>query len=139
MRWINKIIVHCSDSPFGRNDKAKDIDLWHKAKGWSGIGYHFVIDLDGTIEKGRDVRKIGAHCLTQNNHSIGVCYIGGRDRDGKYADTRTPAQRESMAKLLRELVQEYKSPVYGHRDFANKPCPCFDAKAEYRYLYDELK
>ena len=78
MRWINKIIVHCSDSPAGRNDKAADIDRWHKEKGWKKkIGYHYVVDLDGKIEKGREDWEVGAHCKGQNLHSIGVCYIGG--------------------------------------------------------------
>lgn len=139
MRWINKIIVHCSDSPFGRDDSATDIDSWHKQKGWRCIGYHYVIRLDGRIEKGRPEFVAGAHCYGQNQHSIGVCYIGGKDAKGNHADTRTKAQKESMNILLYGLVHKYKCPVYGHRDFSTKPCPCFDAKSEYRYLYEDLK
>ena len=77
MRWINKIIVHCSDSPAGRNDKAADIDLWHKEKGWKKIGYHYVVDLDGKIGRGREEWEEGAHCKGKKLHSIVLCYIGG--------------------------------------------------------------
>lgn len=139
MRWINKIIVHCSDTPFGRDDGAKEINSWHKAQGWVGIGYHFVIRLDGTIEKGRPISKVGAHCKGQNLHSIGVCYIGGRDENGNYADTRTPAQKESLYILLWGLAGQYKAPIYGHRDFAKVACPCFDARAEFNDIYEKLK
>lgn len=135
MRWINKIIVHCSDSPAGRNDKAADIDRWHKEKGWKKIGYHYVVDLDGKIEKGREDWEIGAHCKGQNLHSIGVCYIGG----GGGKDTRTPAQKESLYTLLFGLVGKYHCQVFGHRDFAKKECPCFDAKKEYQEIFDSLK
>lgn len=139
MRWINKIIVHCSDSPFGRDDSAADIDRWHKAKGWKSIGYHYVVRLDGKIEKGRTESAVGAHCIGQNLHSIGVCYIGGRDKNGNFADTRTTAQKESLEALIQGLVYKYKCPVYGHRDFAKRACPCFDAKSEYSHIHDSLR
>lgn len=139
MRWINKIIVHCSDSPYMRDDSAADIDAWHRQRGFRKIGYHYVVRLDGRIEKGREEREVGAHCKTQNLHSIGVCYIGGRDPNGKLADTRTQAQKESLYTLLSSLVEKYHCPVFGHRDFSRKPCPCFDAKAEYADLYEQIK
>ena len=81
MRKITEIIIHCADTPEGRNDKAADIDRWHKAQGWHGIGYHYVIDLDGTIEPARDLEKAGAHCTGHNADSIGIVYIGGRCKD----------------------------------------------------------
>lgn len=139
MRWINKIIVHCTDTPFGKDFSAEDVDHWHKEKGWRKIGYHYLIRLDGRIEKGRSESEVGAHCLGQNLHSIGVCYVGGRDKNGNFADTRTDAQKESMNILLYGLVHKYKGQVFGHRDFANRACPCFDAKSEYYYLYDDLR
>lgn len=98
-----------------------------------------MIRLDGKIEKGRPESEVGAHCLGQNLHSIGVCYVGGRDKNGNFADTRTDAQKESMNILLYGLVHKYKCQVFGHRDFANRACPCFDAKSEYYYLYDDLR
>ena len=132
MRHIKEIIVHCSATREGMDFHASDIDRWHKHRGWKGIGYHYVIDLDGTIETGRDTSQIGAHCTGHNRHSIGICYIGGLDEYGNPADTRTPAQKAAMTRLIHELRSRYPdSVVYGHRDFAAKACPCFDARAEY--------
>lgn len=134
MRKITEIIIHCADTPEGRNDKAADIDRWHKAQGWQGIGYHYVIDLDGTIEPARDLEKAGAHCTGHNTNSIGIVYIGGRCKDaGMPKDTRTDAQKASLVLLLKYLRAKYPSAkIYGHRDFAPKACPCFDAKYEYK-------
>ena len=135
MRKITKIIVHCADTPEGRDDKAADIRRWHKARGFNDIGYHYVIDLDGTIEPGRDVTIAGAHATWHNADSIGVCYIGGADTDMKPKDTRTEKQKTALRLLLKYLVQKYPgAKIYGHRDFANKSCPSFDAKTEYEDL-----
>lgn len=136
MRKIDKIIVHCADTPEGRDDKAADIRRWHKAKGWDDIGYHYVVDLDGTIEPGRPIEKAGAHCVGQNATSIGVCYIGGADaKTRKPKDTRTPEQKAALLSLLKYLVAKYPgAKIYGHRDFSAKPCPSFDAKKEYENL-----
>lgn len=135
MRKITKIIVHCADTPEGRDDKAADIRRWHKARGFNDIGYHYVVDLDGTIEPGRDVTIAGAHCTGQNATSIGICYIGGADTDMKPKDTRTEEQKTALRLLLKYLVQKYPgAKIYGHRDFANKSCPSFDAKTEYKEL-----
>lgn len=134
MRTINEIIVHCTATPRGRDIGAAQIDVWHKANGWNGIGYHYVVRLDGSIETGREEALAGAHCVGHNAHSIGVVYVGGLEADGKTpADTRTPAQKEAMVQLLRRLKGRYPGAVIrGHRDFAAKACPCFDATAEYR-------
>ena len=135
MRKITKIIVHCADTPEGRDDKAADIRRWHKARGFNDIGYHYVVDLDGTIEPGRDVTIAGAHTTGNNADSIGVCYIGGADTDMKPKDTRTEEQKAALRLLLKYLVQKYPgAKIYGHRDFSAKPCPCFDAKTEYKEL-----
>lgn len=135
MRKITKIIVHCADTPEGRDDKAADIRSWHKARGFNDIGYHYVVDLDGTIEPGRDVTIAGAHTTGHNADSIGVCYIGGADTDMKPKDTRTEEQKTALRLLLKYLVQKYPgAKIYGHRDFANKSCPSFDAKTEYEEL-----
>ena len=128
MREITEIIIHCSATKEGKDFRAKDIDAWHKAKGWAGIGYHFVIDLDGTIEQGRPMDKVGAHCYGHNKNSIGVCYIGGLDSRGKPKDTRTEAQRVTMTMLCRYLSFMFpRALYYGHKDFdPSKSCPCFD-------------
>lgn len=136
MRNINKIIVHCSATPEGRAVTVKDIDDWHKQRGFAKIGYHYVIYLDGAVHMGRKEEEIGAHCLGYNANSIGVCYVGGLAKDGKTPkDTRTEAQKEAMLVLLKKLKARYpKAGIYGHRNFASKACPCFDAKAEYKSL-----
>lgn len=135
MRQIKEIIVHCADTPEGRDDKAADIKRWHKAQGWSDIGYHYVIDLDGTIEPGRPLETAGAHCTGHNANSIGICYIGGCDKDMKPKDTRTEEQKASLITLLKYLVAKYPgAKIYGHKDFAQKACPSFDAKKEYEDL-----
>lgn len=87
------IIIHCSATRAGQDFTAADIDRWHRARGFRSIGYHFVIRLDGTIEPGRDVSLDGAHCTGWNRRSIGICYVGGLDKEGRPADTRTEAQR----------------------------------------------
>lgn len=150
MRRIDEIIIHCSDSPEGRNDKAEDIRKWHKQRGFNDIGYHYVIDLDGTVEQGRPIEQAGAHCTGHNAHSIGICYIGGaywrdgvnakgkpiKGKDGKAVlipkDTRTILQRMAMKELVAQLREQFpEATVHGHREFANKACPCFDIQAEF--------
>lgn len=134
MRKINEIIVHCTATAEGKDFKAADIDRWHKAKGWNGIGYHHVVDLDGTVEPGRPESEVGAHCLKHNKNSIGVVYVGGLASDGKTPkDTRTPQQKAALVKLLTELKRRYpNATIHGHRDFAAKACPSFDATKEYK-------
>jgi N-acetylmuramoyl-L-alanine amidase len=136
MRTIKELIVHCTATPEGKYFDAADIDRWHKQRGWSGIGYHFVILLDGTIEYGRDLKKSGAHTRGRNSSSIGLTYIGGMDANMQKAkDTRTEAQKESMLLLLKTLKKLHpEAVIYGHRDFSSKACPSFDAKTEYENL-----
>ena len=132
------IIVHCSATREGQDVKATDIKRWHKERGFDDIGYHYVIDLDGTIEKGRDEALVGAHCKGHNATSIGICYVGGCDKNMKPKDTRTPEQRRSMLSLVRKLVNKYKIPVtqiWAHHDFdKHKACPSFDV-SEFRNDY----
>lgn len=136
MRKITEIIVHCTATPAGLPVTVEQIDANHRSLGWAGIGYHYLIDLKGQIHKGRDIRRPGAHCRGHNAHSIGVAYVGGLSPDGLAAcDTRTDAQRLAMAALLKRLHREFPgSTICGHRDFAAKACPCFDAREEYRFI-----
>lgn len=132
MRRINKIILHCSATKEGRHFTAKDIDVWHKQRGWKGIGYHYVILLDGTVQAGRPESGIGSHTLGHNADSIGICYIGGLDLDGNPKDTRTFSQKNAMRNLISDLLKKYPgATVHGHNAFANKACPCFDVKKEF--------
>lgn len=128
MRQIDKIIVHCSATPAERPVTAAQIDEWHRTRGFRMIGYHYVVGLDGSVTVGRPESEMGAHCLGENLHSIGVCYIGGLDKESlQPADTRTPAQREALRHLIAELRLRYPgATVHGHREFAAKACPCFD-------------
>lgn len=136
MRKITFIIVHTSAIKPDQTSSAAQIDEWHKQRGWRSIGYHAVIRRDGTIEPGRPVNEMGAHCYFHNRHSIGICYEGGLDAEGKPADTRTPEQKKAMRELLEKLHKEYpKALIVGHRDLApGRDCPCFDAVSEYRDL-----
>ena len=133
MRKINKIIIHSSYTPEGREHDVKDITAWHKAQGWSDCGYHYVIKLDGTIEQGRAIDKIGAHCKGQNQGSVGICYIGGMDStDRTPKDTRTNEQKESLMLLVGSLKTVFGDlTVHGHNEFSTKPCPCFDVQSEF--------
>lgn len=135
-RPVTELIVHCSATPAGRDVSAADIRRWHKEeRGFADIGYHFVVRLDGTVEYGRSLANIGAHCHGHNSRSVGVCYVGGIGSDGRPADTRTPAQRQALLGLLTALHRRFPgASIHGHRDFAPKACPSFDATAEYRNL-----
>lgn len=136
MRKINKIIVHSTATPEGRDVSIDEVRRWHvEENGWSDIGYHFLIALDGTVEEGRPIERTGAHTLRHNWDSIGVAYVGGMSTDlGKAADTRTEDQKEALVDLLVQLKDAYGGTVYGHRDFSNKECPGFDAKTEYENI-----
>lgn len=129
MRKITEIIVHCTATPAGRPVTVAQVDAWHKARGFRCIGYHYLVGLDGSVTAGRPEYEMGAHCLGHNYASIGICYVGGLDRDGKPADTRTPAQREALRKLVSDLKNRHpEATVHGHREFAAKACPCFDIR-----------
>ena len=135
MRKIDKLIVHCSATPEHKDFDVEDITEWHvKGNGWSDCGYHYVIKLDGEIQEARPIEKSGAHVAGVNKRSIGICYIGGMDKNMEnWIDTRTLEQKESLINILQDLKQEFPDAIiYGHRDFTDKkPCPSFDAKNEY--------
>lgn len=153
MNKIDSIVIHCSATKEGVDYRVKDIDKWHRGRGFQMIGYHYVIDLDGTVELGRPLSMNGAHCNTAglsgesyNKHSIGICYVGGLDRNGKAKDTRTDAQKAALRTLVARLREKYPiKEVIGHRDASPdrngdgkitpdeyiKLCPCFDVKSEF--------
>lgn len=155
-RTINEIILHCTATPEGQDSTVAQIRASHKARGFSDIGYHYVIYRNGSVQKGRDVNISGAHCLNHNTHSIGVAYVGGlENKPGtayaklKAKDTRTPEQKAALLTLLKDLHRLYpKAKIIGHRDTSPdlngdgliepwewiKSCPSFDAKSEYGRL-----
>ena len=135
MRDINKIIIHCSATREGQDISAATIDEWHKDRGWSGIGYHYVIGLNGLIEYGRDINKTGAHVKGYNKGSIGICYIGGCDSNMNPKDTRTPEQIATLLEFLRILKKLHpNATIHGHNEFSPKACPSFDVQKEYSNL-----
>tara|TARA_R100001443_G_scaffold11414_2_gene20966 strand:+ start:970 stop:1485 length:516 start_codon:yes stop_codon:yes gene_type:complete len=146
MREVKYIVIHCSATKEGVNVSAATIDTWHKRRGWNGIGYHYVIGIDGKIEAGRPVNTMGAHVGGGGNRaSIGIAYIGGVDANLKAKDTRTEAQKKSLIKIIEILKNIYpQASIHGHRDYSvdkdgdgvephefMKMCPCFDAEVEY--------
>jgi len=145
-RRIDEIIVHCTASREGQEQTVEQIRRDHTTpvskggRGWSDIGYHLVIYLDGTVHEGRNVDIAGAHATNHNAHSIGVVYVGGvENRPGvpyaqlKAKDTRTEQQKASLLALLMDLRKLYPTArIIGHRDVSSKACPSFDAKTEYR-------
>ncbi len=148
-RKIDYLVVHCTATREGQNISTETVRQWHLGKGWSDIGYHYVIELDGSIHEGRPVTRIGAHVRGFNKHSIGISYVGGVGTNMAPKDTRTPAQKHSLLKLLTALKQHHpEAKIWGHRDFSPdnnnngiiepfewmKACPSFDAKTEYASL-----
>lgn len=144
-RVINELIVHCSATPEGNSYSVEQCRRDHIKQGWSDIGYHYFIDLDGKVYNGRDVDIVGAHCAAKgkNQHSIGICYVGGLEnrpgipyKDLRAKDTRTEQQKNALLNLLMDLKRLYPmAGIYGHHDFEpHKDCPSFDAKYEYRRL-----
>jgi N-acetylmuramoyl-L-alanine amidase len=134
MRPLNKIILHCSATPDEVPITVEQINRWHKKRGFTEIGYHYIIHQDGKIEQGRDLDVVGAHCKGQNPGSIGVCYIGGL-KDGEFADTMTGHQEIAWLDLVHSLRTIFgKLSVHGHNEFSNKACPCFDVQTKYTFL-----
>lgn len=138
MRAITEIIVHCTATPEGRPVTVKEIDAWHRARGWSGIGYHRVVHLEGLVEGGRPIDKIGAHVAGHNTGTVGLVYVGGVAKDGRTAkDTRTPAQKKSLIAEIIDLRDRFGiRKISGHNEYAAKACPSFDASREYDSLVE---
>lgn len=139
MRKIDKIIVHCTATSEGRAVTVDEIRRWHKERGFSDVGYHYVIYLDGSVHEGRPIDKVGAHCKGHNSNSIGIAYVGGLDKKNNHANTMTPRQEESLFKLIQELKAKYPSikVVLGHNDFSATACPCFNV-ARWLYLKNKM-
>lgn len=145
MREIDLIVIHCSATRVDRNITAQDIDSAHKVRGFSCWGYHYYVRKSGKIELMRPLDIVGAHARGYNAKSIGICYEGGLDVNGKAADTRTPMQKAALHGLVADLLNRFPGcKVRGHRDLSPdrnyngvidrwermKECPCFDVCEE---------
>lgn len=131
-RPIDEVIVHCTATPEGKDFTVADIRAWHKARGWTDIGYHYVIYRDGRVMLGRPVGQVGSHVAGHNTGTIGISYVGGVTSDGKAAkDTRTHQQRSSLLWLVQALANKHGvSKVTGHNEYAAKACPSFNVQAD---------
>lgn len=127
------IAIHCSATRPSQQIDVDDIRKWHKAKGWSDVGYHFVITRTGRVQPGRPEKAVGAHVEGYNGHSIGICLVGGVSEDDfrEAENNFTPAQMKALRNLLVDLRKRYPGAVVqGHRDFpkVRKACPSFDVR-----------
>ena len=135
MRQINEIIVHCTAtradwwSDRSSRDKVEEVRRWHvEDRNWRDVGYHWLIDLDGSVIKGRDESVTGAHVAGHNANSIGVSLFGGHggSNDDKFEDNFTPEQDASLRQLIRDIKDRHNiTKISGHNEYANKACPCF--------------
>ena len=129
MRTITLIILHCSATREGQSFGFEDCRRDHiRHRGFRDIGYHYYITRDGTVHRGCPLEQVGAHCRNHNRHSIGICYEGGLDAEGRAKDTRTEAQKVSLSALVGELKERFpQALVVGHRELdPGKECPCFE-------------
>ena len=128
----NNLVIHCAATRPSQDVGVREIRQWHRARGFSDIGYHFVIRRSGKVEKGRPVDEIGAHVQGHNADSVGICLVGGINEETfKPENNFTPQQWEALQRLLTALLRRYpKAKVLGHRDFpgVQKACPSFAAK-----------
>jgi N-acetylmuramoyl-L-alanine amidase len=135
MRKLTRIILHCTATPDGRHVDVDTIRSWHRKRGWSDIGYHYVIYLDGSVHAGRDVAKAGAHVVGHNADTIGVVYVGGTDAGGKAKDTMNAAQETAFVNLVKHLRDQYGPlTLHGHNEYAAKACPSFNVKHKFEWL-----
>jgi len=132
MRAIHKIIIHCTATREGDDISVDTIRRWHLNRGWSDIGYHYVIDIKGNINAGRPIELMGSHTRGFNKGSIGIAYVGGVEADGVTPkDTRTKAQKDSIIRLVKKLKGCYPDvTIHGHNEFSNKSCPNYNVQNE---------
>ena len=135
---VSYIIIHCSATRETQDYTPEQLKRDHMARGFIDVGYHFYIRKDGTVTQHRKLNEVGAHCRPFNRCSIGVCYEGGLDANGKPKDTRTLKQRASLVGLILDLKQKFpKAKIRGHNEMPGavpKACPCFVPSKEFAYL-----
>lgn len=130
MRKIDTIVIHCTATPEGRPTSVATVAGWHKARGFKDIGYHYLVQPNGSIDPGRALWEVGAHVAGHNSTSIGIAYVGGLDAETwAPKDTRTEAQKSALRAIIGQLKDRFPEidKVVGHRDLdPKKACPCFD-------------
>ena len=129
MREINSIFVHCTATRPSQDIGVAKVRAWHKARGWSDIGYHYLIKRDGTVQKGRSDKRAGAHTKGYNGTSLGVALVGGISEKGRPQFNYSGAQMKSLETLLQDLCFQYGieiDQIHGHNEVSSKACPCFD-------------
>ena len=135
---VSYLIIHCTATRETQDYTPEQLKHDHLQRGFIDVGYHFYIRKDGSVTQHRRLNEVGAHCRPFNRCSIGVCYEGGLDANGKPKDTRTIAQRGSLVKLLIELKQKFpKAAIRGHNEMPGatpKECPSFRPSTEFAYL-----
>jgi N-acetylmuramoyl-L-alanine amidase len=133
------IVVHCAATKPSMDIGRKEIDQWHRKRGWLKIGYHYVIRRDGTVETGREVDEVGAHVLNHNANTVGICLVGGLDEDMQPEANFTEAQYASLKTLIYQLLALYPdAKVKGHCDFdRGRACPTFDAEDWWKQQMDQ--
>ena len=145
---IDTIMIHCTATPPRREVSVRELDSWHKARNFEPYtdpktgkkiyaGYHLVVNIDGSYERIRPDEHRGQHCTqcNMNNRAVSICYVGGVDTDNRPCDTRTDAQKRTLLSLIRTMRAKYPDArIVGHRDYAPKACPSFDAKSEYKNI-----
>lgn len=146
-RTIDMIVIHCSATRCDRDISGAQIDAAHRVRGYSCAGYHYYIRKSGKIEALRSLDIPGAHAFGYNVRSIGICYEGGLDENGRPCDTRTADQKLALHRLVARLKTRFTAidKVVGHRDLSPdkngngvvdaweriKECPCFEVSAEF--------
>jgi len=137
---VKYLVLHCSATRCTDDYTEEALLRDHKARGFRTIGYHFYIRKDGKKSQHRMMLDVGAHCRPFNRCSIGVCYEGGLDADGKPSDTMTAVQKERVTELLFILHRLFpKAKIVGHRDLigtspAPKECPCLDTRKVFGWI-----
>ena len=133
-----EIIIHCAATKPSMKVDATVIDRWHRERGWLKIGYHYVINRDGSIEIGRNEDTVGAHARGHNATSVGICMVGGLSEEGKPEDNFTDNQWQMLTRLVDGLTSKYpEAEVIGHNNVSSKDCPCFDVGEWYGERYGD--
>lgn len=144
MGTLQRLVLHCTATPEGREVTSNDIRAWHTnpvskgGRGWKQVGYTDMIHLDGTVERlvqnnedaNVDPWEITNGVQGYNSTSRHVVYVGGVAKDGKTPrDTRTSDQLKAMESYVKDFHRRFPSVrIVGHNELAAKACPSFDVQ-----------